>query len=214
MVGGLLAGRPVLVVTGHFGNWEMAGYVLGLFGFSTYAIARRIDNPYIDRFLRSFRATDRPDHSRQERRLRPHPDGAGRRRRAGDARRPGRRPARPVRRLLRPARLDAQGGRAAGPGYNVPLMVIGHAAVGEPMHYQIVAEDLILPEEYAGRPDAVRRSRSGSRRPGAAGAAVSRAVFLAAPALEASAADRGRRSGRRDARLSEPEASATVLGRR
>jgi Kdo2-lipid IVA lauroyltransferase/acyltransferase len=51
----LLSGRPLLIVTGHFGNWEMAGYALGLFGFTTHAIARPLDNPYLDDFLRSFR---------------------------------------------------------------------------------------------------------------------------------------------------------------
>ena len=54
-VGALLSGRPVLFVTAHFGNWEMAGYALGLFGFQTHAIARPLDNPYLDDFLRSFR---------------------------------------------------------------------------------------------------------------------------------------------------------------
>ncbi|MBX9677352.1 MAG: lysophospholipid acyltransferase family protein [Gemmataceae bacterium] len=51
----LLSGRPLLVVTGHFGNWEMAGYALGMFGFETYAIARALDNPHLDAFLRRFR---------------------------------------------------------------------------------------------------------------------------------------------------------------
>src|SRR5262245_7782435 len=51
IVAALLSGRPLLLVTGHFGNWEMAGYALGLFGFSTYAIARTLDNPHVDRFL-------------------------------------------------------------------------------------------------------------------------------------------------------------------
>jgi KDO2-lipid IV(A) lauroyltransferase len=55
IVDALLSGRPLLVVTGHFGNWEMAGYALGLFGFTTHAIARPLDNPYLDRFLRMFR---------------------------------------------------------------------------------------------------------------------------------------------------------------
>ena len=27
-VEGLLCGRPLLIITGHFGNWEMAGYAL------------------------------------------------------------------------------------------------------------------------------------------------------------------------------------------
>ena len=50
-----LTGRPVLFVTGHLGNWEMAGYQLGLAGFHSHAIARPLDNPYLDDFLRSFR---------------------------------------------------------------------------------------------------------------------------------------------------------------
>src|SRR5262249_21718652 len=51
----LLSGRPLLLVTGHFGNWEMGGFTLGTLGFHTFAIARPIDNPYIDAFLRRFR---------------------------------------------------------------------------------------------------------------------------------------------------------------
>jgi len=51
VIDGLLAGRPLLLVTGHFGNWEMGGYLLGLLGFSTYAIARKLDNPYLNEFL-------------------------------------------------------------------------------------------------------------------------------------------------------------------
>ena len=51
----LLDGRAALVVTAHFGNWEMAGYALGLFGFHTYAIARVLDNPYLERFSLRFR---------------------------------------------------------------------------------------------------------------------------------------------------------------
>jgi Kdo2-lipid IVA lauroyltransferase/acyltransferase len=51
----LLSRRPVLIVTGHFGNWELGGYSLGVLGFPTYGIARRIDNPHLDRFLARFR---------------------------------------------------------------------------------------------------------------------------------------------------------------
>jgi KDO2-lipid IV(A) lauroyltransferase len=51
----LLADRPALIVCGHFGNWEMAGYALGLFGFPTFAIARVLDNPHLERFLKQFR---------------------------------------------------------------------------------------------------------------------------------------------------------------
>jgi Kdo2-lipid IVA lauroyltransferase/acyltransferase len=55
MIEVLLAGRPVLCVTGHFGNWELAGYMLGLLGVQAHAIARPLDNPYLDAFVRSFR---------------------------------------------------------------------------------------------------------------------------------------------------------------
>jgi KDO2-lipid IV(A) lauroyltransferase len=51
----LLEGRSVLMVTAHFGNWEMAGYVMGLFGFRTHAIARVLDNPHVERFALRFR---------------------------------------------------------------------------------------------------------------------------------------------------------------
>ena len=55
VVDALLSDRPVLVVTGHYGNWEMAGYALALFGFKSFAIARPLDNPWLDRFIRKFR---------------------------------------------------------------------------------------------------------------------------------------------------------------
>src|SRR5205807_1469925 len=55
LVGCLLSDRPLLIVTGHFGNWEMAGYMLGLLGFKSYAVARPLDNPRLDDFLRRFR---------------------------------------------------------------------------------------------------------------------------------------------------------------
>jgi KDO2-lipid IV(A) lauroyltransferase len=36
------------------------------------------------------------------------------------------------------------------------MMVIGVRKVGEPLHYEIVVGDLILPEEYGKRPDCLR----------------------------------------------------------
>jgi KDO2-lipid IV(A) lauroyltransferase len=51
----LLDDRPTIMISGHFGNFEMSGYFLGLFGFPTYTIARPLDNPYLDRFLQRFR---------------------------------------------------------------------------------------------------------------------------------------------------------------
>jgi Kdo2-lipid IVA lauroyltransferase/acyltransferase len=52
----LLDERPVIIVSAHFGNFEMAGYLLGTLGFPTYTVARTLDNPYIDAFLNRFRS--------------------------------------------------------------------------------------------------------------------------------------------------------------
>ncbi len=52
----LLDDRPTLIVSAHFGNFELAGYVLGILGFPTYTVARTLDNPHLDRFLNRFRS--------------------------------------------------------------------------------------------------------------------------------------------------------------
>jgi KDO2-lipid IV(A) lauroyltransferase len=47
--------RPTVIILGHYGNFELSGYVLGLLGFPSFTIARPLDNPYLDRFLNEFR---------------------------------------------------------------------------------------------------------------------------------------------------------------
>lgn len=47
--------RPLVAVTGHYGNFEIAGYVTGLLGMPSYSVARKLDNPYLDRFINQFR---------------------------------------------------------------------------------------------------------------------------------------------------------------
>jgi KDO2-lipid IV(A) lauroyltransferase len=51
----LLNGRPLVITSAHFGNFEMAGYILAILGFPTYAVARPLDNPFLDAFLSRFR---------------------------------------------------------------------------------------------------------------------------------------------------------------
>ena len=51
----LLEDRPVILVTGHFGNFEIGGYLLGMLGFPTHTVARTLDNRFLDRFLNRFR---------------------------------------------------------------------------------------------------------------------------------------------------------------
>jgi KDO2-lipid IV(A) lauroyltransferase len=47
--------RPLVAVSGHFGNFEMGGYVTGLLGMPSYTVARKLDNPYLDGFINDFR---------------------------------------------------------------------------------------------------------------------------------------------------------------
>ncbi len=49
--------RPTVLVSGHFGNFEVAGHTVGLIGAPPATIARPLDNPYIDRFFGEFRSS-------------------------------------------------------------------------------------------------------------------------------------------------------------
>ncbi len=57
MLGRLLSARPTILVTGHYGNFEIGGYGLGLMGFQTVTIARTLDNGYLNDFVQDFRGT-------------------------------------------------------------------------------------------------------------------------------------------------------------
>lgn len=52
----MLSDRPMVMVTGHFGNFEIGGYMSGLMGVSTLAIARRLDNRFLHRWIERFRS--------------------------------------------------------------------------------------------------------------------------------------------------------------
>jgi KDO2-lipid IV(A) lauroyltransferase len=45
----------VVMATGHFGNWEVVGYMMATLGFPTVAVARPLDNPYINDYILSVR---------------------------------------------------------------------------------------------------------------------------------------------------------------
>ena len=51
----LMDPRPLVTVSGHFGNFEVAGILGGLMGFPSFAVARPLDNPLLDRFVNRFR---------------------------------------------------------------------------------------------------------------------------------------------------------------
>ena len=157
LVESLLSGRPLLIVTGHFGNWEMAGYVLGLLGFTTHAIARPLDNPYLDAFLRRFR------EKTGQKILAKHGDfeqmqaildsggvlatladqDAGRRGMFVDF-------------FGRPASTHKAIALLALE-HRVPMAVTATYKIGQPMNYELLTEDIIFPEDYDTTPDAVRQ---------------------------------------------------------
>ena len=51
----LLSNRPCVIVTGHIGNFEAGGYILGILGFPTYTVARTLDNRFLNAFVDGFR---------------------------------------------------------------------------------------------------------------------------------------------------------------
>jgi KDO2-lipid IV(A) lauroyltransferase len=156
IVDGLAGPRPLLLVTGHFGNWEMAGFVLGALSFRTYAIARVLDNPYLHSFLLRFRErtgqtilNKSGDFERIEEVLR----GGGVLATLGDQD-AGQR-GQFVDFFGRPASTHKAIALLALE-HDAPMAVVGVPRVGVPMRYQIVIEEVIDPRDYAGRPDAVR----------------------------------------------------------
>lgn len=51
----LMRDGPVVLVTGHCGNWEIVGYTLALLGFPMHALYRPLDVRPMDRFVRRSR---------------------------------------------------------------------------------------------------------------------------------------------------------------
>jgi len=52
-------GRGLILVSGHFGSWELNGASLGLAGIATTVVARRQSNPYVDEFVNKYRSSFR-----------------------------------------------------------------------------------------------------------------------------------------------------------
>jgi KDO2-lipid IV(A) lauroyltransferase len=148
--------RPLITITGHFGNWEMLSYMLGLTHFRGAIVARRLDNPYLDRFIQRFRdATGQVvlDKNEDYEKIKAA--------------------------LASGSHLGMVGDQDAGPRglvvdffgrpastyksiallaleYSAPIIVCGVARGKTPLHYDLHLADVILPEEYDHDPAAVR----------------------------------------------------------
>jgi KDO2-lipid IV(A) lauroyltransferase len=156
VVGTLLSGRPLLLITGHFGNWEMGGFILGLLGFRTHAIARTLDNRFLDAYLRRFREATgqgllakKGDFDQIEGLLKQNgvlatlaDQDAGQRGLFVDF-------------FGRPASTHKAVALLALE-HQVPMLVIGVRKVGEPIRYRLESAGVICPEDYKGRSDAVK----------------------------------------------------------
>lgn len=150
------SGRPLLILTGHFGNWEIIGYVMGLCGFRGGVVARRLDNPYLERYLERIRRKTGQtllDKNHDYERILKVLSQGGSLGMAGDQD-AGQRGmfvnffGRPASTFKSIALLSLE--------YSAPIMVYGSVRVGHPMKYRLYLESVILPEEHAHDPDAVR----------------------------------------------------------
>jgi KDO2-lipid IV(A) lauroyltransferase len=150
------SGRPLLVLTGHFGNWEVLSYAFGLGGCRGGIVARRLDNPYLERLLGDLRrqtGLTLLDKNRDYQRMLDILERGGGLGLVGDQDAGPRglfvdflgRPASTFKSI---AVLSLQ--------YGAPILVLGAARVGHPLRYVIYLEDTILPEDYADRPEATR----------------------------------------------------------
>jgi KDO2-lipid IV(A) lauroyltransferase len=151
-----ISGRPVLMATGHFGNWEVSSYVLGLLGIRFHGIARPLDNIYLDSWMRRFREAQgqrilakKGDFDKIEGVL----AGGGVIGTLADQ------DAGPrglyVTFFNRPASTHKAVALLALE-HNVPIVVIAAARLQRPLQYLGMIEDIIEPADYAGRPDAVK----------------------------------------------------------
>ncbi len=157
----LLSDRPLLIVTAHFGNWELAGFTLGRLGFKTFAIARVLDNPYLETFLKRFRqATGQTIIAKKDdfERLAAVMMSGGKVATLGDQ------DAGPrgvfVEFLGRPASSHKAVALLAMQ-FDAKMIVIGVTRTAENFQrglgrYEIICEESIDPRDYSTRPDAVK----------------------------------------------------------
>ena len=47
--------RPAIIVTGHYGNWELASFAFAAMGLTSYSVARHLPNPYIHGYVFGLR---------------------------------------------------------------------------------------------------------------------------------------------------------------
>jgi Kdo2-lipid IVA lauroyltransferase/acyltransferase len=129
---------------------------LGLWGTRAGVIARRIDNPHLERFVRRFR--QRTGQQVLDKNL-DYPTILATLASGGNLGMVGDQDAGPrglfVEFLGRPA-STFKSIALLSLEYRAPILVMAAARVGHPLRYLLYLEDTILPEEYANDPGAAR----------------------------------------------------------
>ena len=155
MIAPLYGPRATIFATAHFGNWELAGWMIGLFGFKTHSIARVLDNPFLESYLKWFRqATGQTIIAKKDDfdRLTVVLRAGGKLGTLADQ------DAGPrgvfVDFFGRPASTHKAIALMAIE-FDAPIVVIGVPRLAEPMYYGVVVEEVIDPREFEGRTDAV-----------------------------------------------------------
>lgn len=152
----ILSDKPVLVLTGHLGNWEAWGFMMAAAKRAAHVVYRPLDNLYLDRFVRAFRTAHRMSVVEK--------DGAT---------------AEIQSVMAQGGKLALVGDQDAGPRglfvdffgrpastyksiallsleYQAPILVVSAVRQGPPLCQLLMLEDEIRPEDYANHPDAVR----------------------------------------------------------
>ncbi len=148
--------RPLIVLTGHFGNWEILSYVMGLAGYRAAVVARKLDNPHLDELVARLRQrtglmlVDKSADHLQIIDILARGMALGM---VGDQDAGSR--GLFVNFFGRPASTFKSIGVLAL-AYQAPIVVMGAARVGQPMQYRVYLEHIIYPEDYAGQSDARR----------------------------------------------------------
>ncbi len=148
----LVRREPLILITGHCGNWELMGFVLAVFGFPMSAIARPLDNPLLNKWLLGIRES----------------------RGLSIITKWGAIPA--LQKLLRSGgRVGFIADQDAGEGhfvpffgrlasayksigllamrYNIPIVCGQARRLGPMMRYELSTNDLIMPHEWKDQPD-------------------------------------------------------------
>ena len=147
--------RGLIMLTGHYGNWEIVGYTLATLGFPTVAVARRMNNPYLNDHILGIRERTGMKIVDKSGATEAVQDALNRRGVVGfiadqDAGRKG-------------AFVDFFGRKAStfkiialmAMEYDVPIVVGYGRRLDRPFTFELNAERIIQPSEWAGRDDPV-----------------------------------------------------------